>query len=293
LSLESVVTRWTRRVPAFRGWYRLLEPFRRASAQRWAARDDRWTVLDDFQGDLRMRVDRGAYMGSLIHWRGIHAAVEAGLLRRFLPPDGVFVDVGANQGELTLVGARLAPRGRVVAFEPVPHWHERLVDNVALNAWSHVTVVRAALADREGVREMFTGDGGGAEGGANEGLSSLHRGDGRQRSLGTVEALTLDAYVARTGLDRLDVLKVDVEGGEHEVLAGARAVLARFRPVLIVEWSPAVHADVGRDGDALLDELRALGYRLHEVNAYGRVRALGPSERPRLETLLALHGATR
>lgn len=287
MSLDAALSRWTRRVPRFRGWHRLLEPVRRHHVRLYEGREDRWTVIDDFEGDLRMAVDRAAYMGSLIYWRGIHAFAEAAMVRQHLPEDGVFVDVGANQGELTLVAARRARRGRVIAFEPVPRWYERLAANVALNAFPHVTLVRMGVSDHAGEAAMYASDGAAAHASFNEGLSSFERRTPDDRLVGTFPVTTLDAWAEGEGLTRLDLVKVDVEGAERAVLEGARALIERFRPTIVMEVNDETFAP---GGPAAM--LRAAGYALYEVDPFARVRALGDSDLARHDTLLARH-ATR
>ena len=293
MSLDAALARITRHVPRFRGWHRLLEPLRRHYVRVYEGREDRWTEIADFEGDLRMRVDRAAYMGSLIYWRGIHAYAEAGVIRRFLPEDGVFVDVGANQGELTLVAARRARRGRVVAFEPVPQWHERLAANVALNRFAHVTLVRAGVSDHEGEAAMFTSHDTAPQASFNEGLSSFQRSGTRDVPVGTFPLVTLDAWVERARLTRQDLLKVDVEGSERAVLEGARATLERFRPMLLLELNEETFGAAGYTGETLAGWLRELGYLLSLVDPFARVRALEGRPLDPHGTLFARHASSR
>ena len=81
-----------------------------------------------------------------------------------------------------------------------------------------------------------------------------------------IECRTLDAIVAERGLNRIDLVKIDVEGFEHEVLRGARDTLARFRPKLIVEWHNAFFDGRPEAARALYDLLtETLGYSLHRI----------------------------
>jgi FkbM family methyltransferase len=294
VSLDIALSRFTRHVPRFRGWHRLLEPVRRHYVRRYAGRPERWAEIADFEGDLKMRVDRAAYMGSLIYWRGIHSYAEAGVVRRFLPADGVFVDVGANQGELTLVAARRtrpstdgAPSGRVLAFEPVREWFAHLEENVRLNGFRHVTLVLAALADREGEREMFTaGEGAGGEA-FNEGLSSFECSSARHVPVGRVRTLRLDDVVREELLERVDLVKLDVEGAERLVLDGATETLARFHPMLLLE----VNATTFAGPEPLAGWLRERGYSLFAVDPFARITPLADGARARHDTLFARHAS--
>lgn len=288
MSLDQALARFTRHVPRFRGWHRLLEPLRRHYVRRYQGRPDRWVEIDDFEGDLRMRLDRAALMSSIIYWRGIHSFSEAALIRRHLPPDGVFLDVGANQGELTLVAARHAPRGRVYAFEPVPEWFQLLCENVRLNGLVNVTPVNVALSEAEGVREMFTSDDVETYTALHEGLSSFVRTDTRPVPLGSFPTVPLDTFARREGLERVDLVKIDVEGAEASVLAGGREVIARHRPMIILEWNPELQE---RGGGGLIGTLREFGYRLFDVDPFARMRTVPEGRLPDHDTLFARHAS--
>jgi FkbM family methyltransferase len=284
VTLDVPLARFTRHVPRFRGWHRMLEPLRRHYARVYRGRPDRWVVIDDFEGDLRLRLDRSAHIGSAIYWRGIHSFAEASILRGIVRPDDVVLDVGANQGELTLIAARQARSGRVFAFEPVPEWLALLTENVRMNRLDHVTPVGVALSDRESEVEMFTADDAGS---LNEGLSSLRESAQRSRSAGRVRTLPLDVFVQREGLSRVDLVKIDVEGGEAAVIEGGRATLERFHPSLILEWNEPASAEA----NGLASWLRARGYALFVVDPFGRRTPLAENAPVRWPTVFARHAS--
>lgn len=154
------------------------------------------------------------------------------VLSRHVEPGQVTFDVGAHLGFFTLLMARLVgDQGRVVSVEPDPYMGPKLESNLKRNGTANVAVVRAAAGAVAGERRFTPGDGGGighlAEDGALE-----------------VTGTTLDNLADRFGAPSL--IKVDVEGGELEVLKGAAGLLAApNRPVLVVE----VH-DSGAQSDA-------------------------------------------
>ena len=82
-----------------------------------------------------------------------------------------------------------------------------------------------------------------------------------------VQLRRLDDVVDDLRIDRLDLLKADIEGWELRMLTGARATLARFRPALLVELSPAALARAGDDLDGVRRLLEPLGYRPHLKSA--------------------------
>jgi FkbM family methyltransferase len=152
-------------------------------------------------------------------------------LRALLAPGAVFVDVGANVGFFTLLAAaRVGPKGRVHAFEARADNLELLRRSVEDNAFDNVELHRCAVADRAGSLAFFASgtwySNGRIVGDAEAGSEWLPR----------VPAVALDEALA--GAERVDVIKMDIEGAEAKALAGMRGLLRRHRPVLLTEFSP-------------------------------------------------------
>lgn len=174
---------------------------------------------------------------------------------RFCRPGDTVVDVGANIGEWTLqMAAAVGPAGRVIAIEPVPHMAQALEKSVLANNLRQVTIAALAVAERPGEAEFSVEQ-------ANTGGSRLGRfARGAERfDYIKVRLATLDGLLEEAGVARVDFIKIDVEGYELEVLQGARATLAKWRPPLYLE--------VGAEDDGkrrpMVELLRdALGYRL-------------------------------
>ena len=152
-------------------------------------------------------------------------------LRTAVEPGKVAFDVGANVGFYTLLLARvLGPEGHVVAFEPVPRNLSFLHRHLALNGVRNVSVIEAAVADREGVATFDEGPD----------PSMGHLGAGRLR----VRTLRLDDALARGEIPVPAYMKIDVEGAEADVLRGAEGILREARPVVfLATHGPAVHAE--------------------------------------------------
>lgn len=174
-----------------------------------------------------------------------------------LNPGDVFLDVGAHIGHHTLLAAQaVGADGAVVAFEPDARNYALLEANVALNGYSQVSTFRRAVSDRNG--ELVISDVGDSH---NHGhrvtahtTEELNRhGVVRAGSLvDRVEAVALDAF--ELPVDRIDVVKMDIEGHEEFALLGMKKLLADHRPVIVMEY----RRDQQR---GLVDELCRNGYR--------------------------------
>lgn len=222
-------------------------------------------TLEDFDGDLRMLVDRAGHMGSAIYWEGYYSTNELAVVDRILPPDGVFVDGGAHAGEFTLYAAKRAPRGRVLAFEPMPEVFERLRSNVELNGFDNVSLHAAALSDAAGELELFTSAGARIAPYSDDVVATSFPGLGRDVSASKVPRVALDEVLEAEGVRRLDVLKLDVEGGEVLALRGAARSLRAHRPKLILEVVPILLERAGSSVDELLELLAPHDYELYGI----------------------------
>ncbi|MCC6469257.1 MAG: FkbM family methyltransferase [Alphaproteobacteria bacterium] len=210
---------------------------------------------------------------AILH-RGQYEPIETAIMLRHLKPGMTMVDVGANIGHYAMVAAfAVGPQGRVVAFEPDDENHAALAANLALNRLGNATAERLALGSAPGRLALHRDR-------ANRGGHSLAAANvlapaGAQ----DVAVATLDAYAASSlGGRRVDFIKIDVQGAEAGVLAGAAGVLARDHPVVLVEFWPHGIRAMGADPMALVERMLALGYRLAVI------------ERERPDHLRALDG---
>lgn len=179
----------------------------------------------------------------------------------------VVYDVGAFQGLLTLYFARLARA--VVAFEPNPQSHARVLENVRLNGLGNVRVVAAGCGRAPGTVELSynTRFPGGASADELLGGQMATGADRRVRRV-AVEVARLDDLVAREGLPAPDLVKVDTEGFELAVLEGMAGVLARHRPRLYLEMHGATPADKAARVRAIVTYLAGHGYgAIHHVES--------------------------
>ncbi len=145
-------------------------------------------------------------------------------------PGEVVVDIGAHIGRYTLIAAK--HRSRVISIEPDPSNFAMLKSNIRLNRFWNVVPLQMAVSDSSGKRPFFLA------GGGDTGTSSLEPDwfwtldEGVRRKV-EVECETLDRLVARLDLERIDWLKIDVEGHEIPVLEGAKQALGRTKRLIL------------------------------------------------------------
>jgi FkbM family methyltransferase len=177
------------------------------------------------------------------------------VIARHCPAGGVVFDIGAHLGSWTVPMAQaVGETGQVHAFEPVPFLNAALRKTVLANGLRQVVLDDRGLGSTTGNAAFTVADGGGGEG--NQGMSGLgERPDG---TVIEIQVTTLDTFAEEGKLDRLDFLKIDVEGLEADILAGATKTLKRFHPTIVFETG-----NENREQRlAIRDTLCPLNYRL-------------------------------
>ena len=175
------------------------------------------------RGDgLLMELDSRSWIDWNLLFRGDYEPPLTALWNQLAPEGGVAIDIGANIGAHTLTMAmRVGVRGRVLAFEPNPLVRAALVRNLALNGIKHVSVHACALGRESGTLPLRVPKKDSAEF-SNMGLASLVALD-TPHDLVQVDVRTLDSIVEPLNLDRVDVVKIDVQGYEVAALQGMLA----------------------------------------------------------------------
>jgi FkbM family methyltransferase len=186
---------------------------------------------------------------------------EFAFLDRLLKPGMVFVDVGANDGYYSVFAARrVGSTGLVVAVEPSSRERMNLERNLDRNGLGRVIVVSAALGATRGMADLRLAQG--VHSGHNT-LGKFAHDDVIAASLERVRMETLDQVAADLALTRVDFVKIDVEGAEASVVAGAGSVIKRMRPVMLMEVNDGALRAQGHSADELLATLRGkFGYEI-------------------------------
>jgi len=177
------------------------------------------------------------------------------IVARSLRPGDVFLDVGANIGYYTLLASHLVgDAGQVMAVEASPSIFQVLEEHVLLNRRTNVRLFNVAAADAPGHLDIFAGPR------DNIGTTSTLLGP-KHRYEARVEALPLDDLLTSTDLQRVKCIKIDVEGGEFQVVQGMRASIAELAVdcTVLLEVSARRLHGMGHDVTDLLRPFRRTG----------------------------------
>lgn len=201
-------------------------------SQRGRIPDDTFTQLFyglQYEGRLNNNVDAAIYFLGAFEKPLLHFMEDT--LRVLATAQGVFVDVGANVGQHSLFMSRIA--AQVVAFEPYEPVRLRLLHQMKLNGISNIEVYATGLSDSSDTLPFY------APVGSNAGIGSFDPKSTKKGNIaiGKLALVSGDDHFEQHKPERLDVLKIDVEGFERSVLQGLKNTLQTYRPLVVCEMT--------------------------------------------------------
>ncbi|MFT3886272.1 MAG: FkbM family methyltransferase [Flavobacteriales bacterium] len=245
--LNAVLLAYLRHMPIEQGKGRLARLVR--------SQDLPATTLFTARSGVRYDLDLGEYLQRNLYVFGDYERNTLRHVRRLLQPGWTVVDVGGNVGFHALEMAQVCHPGRVVSFEPNPPALERFRKNLALNPHlDNIELVACGVSDRPGSLTLSYNQGNLGTASAF-GTSSLHS---------EVPVDTLDDLLEQRGIRSVDLLKVDIEGGEMAALKGALRTIGRSPNMVLVTEIIDEHCKrAGYSGDVLFRFIRSLGFKAY------------------------------
>jgi FkbM family methyltransferase len=190
---------------------------------------------------------------------GIYERETTNLLTSLIKPHTTFIDVGANIGLLSIPILARNPHTRIVSIEASPATAHYLTRTWSRSPYrDRWTIIESAIGQTIGEVDFWAGSAGN---GAFDGLSDTGRG-GPKRSI-KVKVQTLDQIWRDLDEPAVSAVKIDVEGGERGVLAGACRMISRQRPAIVIEWSGFNLPAYAISPRALFDVCREIQYRVY------------------------------
>ena len=193
---------------------------------------------------------------SISHY-GTYEELEAKIMEEKIEMGNIVVDVGANIGLHTLNMARIVGNtGQVFAFEPDPSNFEILKKNVKINNYKNIILEQKAVGDKHGRTTLYQSD--------HPGKHRIFPQTEQAKSQVQVELTNLDNYFDSDMIDKINFIKIDVEGLEFSVLKGMKNILKNSKKIKILfEFMPENTMEVGFTPIELLNYLTSNDFKLY------------------------------
>jgi FkbM family methyltransferase len=230
------------------------------------SRDGELALIDT--GEFKIYIDtQDQAVGSHV----AHGAYEPHVTQVFrdrLKPGMRVLDIGANIGYFSLLSSTIVgENGHVFSIEPNSNNCRLLQASKSKNHFQNIEILQIAASDSAGLLAINTSYSNGTTSGLSAEMDILMRSN-------TVPAFKIDNL--KEFDQGVDFIKIDVEGAEYRALKGAEQLLARFKPMIVSEFSPTAMPSIsGVEGITYLKFLNSLGYSLNVINPNGGISQFG------------------
>jgi FkbM family methyltransferase len=178
------------------------------------------------------------------------------ILKKYLKPGSVFIDVGANIGFFSIIAARIiGEKGMVYAFEPTDYFYSVLQRNLNENKIDNCFTFKFGLSDSEKSEKIIFLDS----------SATMHvQADQVAESDEKIELKTFDSFVIEKKLSRIDFIKVDIDGHEPYFLNGALNSIEKFNPLILLEINHLSYRAAGVDVIDFYSKLKSMGFYMYD-----------------------------
>ncbi|GBG57998.1 methyltransferase [Sporomusaceae bacterium FL31] len=187
-------------------------------------------------GDYFWLNDEG-YIDKCIKETGIFEPHSTNVVKKLIKQGDVVLDVGANIGYYTVLLSRLAgDSGKVISFEPTHHYREILKANIKANNIKNCTIMDFGLSKNNDECEISIG----------QSSATMHWvDDSSPLKTEKIVLKKLDEIAEKLGVNRIDFIKIDVDGHEPAFFEGAWRSIEKFKPIIMLEVNHANYLDYG------------------------------------------------
>lgn len=228
-------------------------------AARWLNLDNK-TYRKKLADNFYMQVNPSEHIQQQLFWYGHYEKELGDLIKKVLKPGDVFVDIGANIGYFSLLAANYQPTAKIISIEPAKSVFEKLKGNISVNNFQNIIPVNAAVGEINEEKDLFLSSP------DNLGMSSFKEPENYSGRKEKVQVINLDGWFKSSGLSKIDLIKLDVEGSELSALKGMKEILMNYQPLIIVEVNPGTLSLFDLEPTDIFTFLYQLNYKGFQIS---------------------------
>ncbi len=207
-----------------------------------------------YRDSIHLNLDLGDWIQKQLYFVGDYEKNEIDYLYSVLQDGDTFIDVGGNIGIFSLNASKIVgKKGKVYAFEAFTPNYEKFSQHLSINHFSNVTLEHLAVADKNDYIEILYNESYG-----NVGMASSYLGNFTAKE--NVKSIILDDYVKNKKITKIDLIKIDIEGGEFSALLGMQEILTHYKPKIIIEINNIALKSSNHSEEELIGLLVNKGY---------------------------------
>lgn len=217
-------------------------------------------------GGIKYSLDLSESIDSALYHYGFYERATSRVLRKYIRPDMTVIEAGANIGAHTFEIAKTLDekKGIIYSFEPTEYAFSKLRTNFQLNGFKNIVLEQIALSDINEEKEIHRASS--PETMPFKASWDLKTGHAKCTSLDRIKFEKLDSYVSRNGIDKLHLIKMDVDGYELKVVRGGIDTIEKHKPIMIVEFGTTLER-VGDRLEDLVELLSSQGYLFYSIQS--------------------------
>lgn len=243
-------------------------------------------VLSEVANGIWMYLDLSSLVERDIYYLGFYRPWVWKEFKEIVSEGDIFFDVGSNVGCYSLfVAQKIGPTGCVYAFEPDPNCFDKLKRNVELNYYDDIKAKMVAVSNSRGEAALHKN----ARKNINQAQSALAKLSSHEKRV-KVRKITIDDFVEKESVAKIDVLKIDAQGGEMNVLDGGIKTIRKYMPKILVRVHEEKCRAHGHTSKEAIDTLLGLGYEVTEIRYRRKPRRIFVAQEVEDSTFLATVG---
>lgn len=209
-----------------------------------------------YRENIRLQVHLSDWIQQQLYFLGDYEKPEIDYLSDFLKPGDVFIDIGANIGLFSFNASKIVgDEGKIYAFEAFPPNYKQFKENILLNKFENIITENKAISSQNSTMEIFYN-----EKDNNIGMASAFLKNFTSKEI--VESTTLDQYSEDHHIDKINLIKIDIEGGEYDALLGMNRILTELKPHILIEINHKTLLDSGHSEMEIINLLSKFNYKI-------------------------------
>ena len=253
----SIIIRKLLRRKLFKGQFKLFLLFYK---NKWLTKIK--TLAYPINGKFKIYVDTNNFIDACIYYMGDYEPYLKKHFKQLIKENDTVLDVGANIGFHSLYFAELVgDNGKVLAFEPIEVNFKALQANIALNSYEQIISINKALGNENRMLSIHIDTDA-----HNPGAFNLME-DGIKNT--NIDCVKGDDYLINNNIEKIDFIKVDVEGFELKVFKGLQETIKKFVPIIVFEFDENYQSKLNSDHRAVFHFLAQFPYTFFNIDGYG------------------------